>query len=214
MTATGRGISWSCILIQDIYLKNIMRRAWEWFQSRATSKHAQVWLFVMSFSESSFFLIPPDVLLIAILSAQAGRWVYFATLTTVASVAGAVFGYLLGLYVFEPLVRPLITLYGFTEEFAHVGTLYEASTFLAVFTAAFTPIPFKVFVLAGGFFAVPFMPFIVASVIGRGMRFFIVAWLAHRYGARAAELALKHMDRVLVAFVVAGALFAVLHFFM
>lgn len=190
-----------------------MRRAWEWFQSRATSKHAQGWLFLMSFSESSFFLIPPDVLLIAILSAQAGRWVYYATLTTVGSITGAVFGYVLGLYVFEPLVRPLITLYGLTEEFAHVGTLYEASTFLAVFTAAFTPIPFKVFVLAGGFFAVPFVPFIIASTIGRGTRFFIVAWLAHRFGARVAAHTLKHMDRILIALVVAGAIFTLLHFF-
>lgn len=162
----------------------------------------------MSFSESSFFLIPPDVLLIAILSAQAGRWVYYAFLTTVSSVAGAVFGYVLGYHVFD-LVQPLIDLYGLTAEFAHVGVLYEESTFLSVFTAAFTPIPFKVFVLAGGFFKVPFIPFLLASILGRGMRFFLVAWLSHRYGPRAAEFTLRYMDRILIGLVVlGGALFA------
>ncbi|MBP9749408.1 MAG: DedA family protein [Candidatus Pacebacteria bacterium] len=181
-----------------------MRKYWEWFQSRATSKHAEAWLAIMSFSESSFFLIPPDLLLIAILAAQAGRWVYYAFLTTISSVAGAVFGYVLGWYVFEPLVQPLIDLYGLTAEFAHVGALYEQSTFLSVFTAAFTPIPFKVFVLAGGFFKVPFIPFIIASIMGRGMRFFLVAWIAHRYGPRAAEFGLRYMDRILIGIVLCG----------
>jgi membrane protein YqaA with SNARE-associated domain len=168
----------------------------------------------MSFAESSFFLIPPDVLLIAILAARAGRWVYYATLTTVSSVAGAVFGYLLGLYVFEPLVRPVIQLYGLTDEFAHVGTLYAESTFLAVFTAAFTPIPFKVFVLAGGFFAVQFIPFILASILGRGMRFFLVAWVAHRYGPQTAELALRHLDRILIALVIAAGIATALYVYL
>lgn len=190
-----------------------MRKTWEWFQTRATSKHAEAWLAIMSFSESSFFLIPPDILLIAILSASAGRWVHYALVTTVSSVAGAVFGYLLGLYVFEPIVQPLVQLYGLTEEFAHVGVLYQSSTFLAVFMAAFTPIPFKVFVLSGGFFAVPFIPFILASILGRGMRFFLVAWIAHRFGPKSAELALRHMDRILIALIVAGALFGALYVF-
>lgn len=188
-----------------------MRKCWEWFQARATSKHAEAWLAVMSFSESSFFLIPPDVLLIAILSAQAGRWVYYAVLTTVSSVAGAVFGYALGYYVFEPLVQPLIELYGLATEFAHVGALYEESTFISVFTAAFTPIPFKVFVLAGGFFKVPLIPFVLASIMGRGMRFFIVAWLSHRYGPRGAEFALRYMDRILIGMVVLGIVLFIAH---
>jgi membrane protein YqaA with SNARE-associated domain len=164
-----------------------MKKVWHWFQERAESTHAQAWLFAVSFSESSFFLIPPDILLLAMISAGAVRWVWLATLTSIASVLGAVFGYLLGLFVFAPVVNPLISLYGLTESFAHVGVLYEQSVFLSVLTAAFTPIPFKVFVLAGGFFRVSFLPFILASVVGRSTRFFLVAWIAKKYGARVAE---------------------------
>ena len=190
-----------------------MRRGWEWFQARATSTHARAWLVALSFSESSFFLIPPDVLLIAMLAARAGRWVYYATLTTLASVAGALFGYYLGALVFLPIAQPLITFYGLTEAFTHVGSLYEASTFWTVLTAAVTPIPFKVFVLAGGFFSVPLVPFLLASLVGRGARFFAVAWIAHHYGPTSADLILKHLDRFLIALVIVGGLIAAVYFF-
>jgi len=189
-----------------------MRKGWQWFETRATSNHAKLWLAALAFSESSFFLIPPDVLLIAILAARAGRWVYYATLTTLSSVAGALFGYLLGLFVFEPVARPLIELYGLTEEFARVGALYEGNTFWVVLTAAVTPIPFKIFVLAGGFFSVSFLPFIVASVVGRAARFYLVAWLAHRYGPRGAELGLRYFNHIAVAVLVLIGIVLAVHF--
>jgi membrane protein YqaA with SNARE-associated domain len=169
-----------------------MRKAWEWFQARAASKHAEAWLAALSFSESSFFLIPPDALLIPMLAAGAGRWVRLALITTVASVVGAIFGYIVGYFFFEQVAEPIIAMYSLTEEFAHVGSLYAQGTFIIVLLAAFTPIPFKVFVLAGGFFAVPFTPFLLASMLGRGGRFFLVAWLAHRFGPRAAQLFLAN----------------------
>jgi membrane protein YqaA with SNARE-associated domain len=175
-----------------------MRRSWEWFQARATSGHAQAWLVVLAFSESSFFLVPPDVLLIALLAARAGRWAYLAALSSLGSITGAIFGYALGAYVFEPIARPIIEFYHLSAEFAYVGTLYDGSTFWVVLAAAFTPIPFKVFVLSGGFFGVPFAPFLIASILGRSARFFLVAWLAHRYGPRGAELFLRYFKQVTI----------------
>jgi membrane protein YqaA with SNARE-associated domain len=182
----------------------MIQRTWEWFQIRAKTKHAQAWLALLSFTEASFFLIPPDILLIPILAAGAGRWLYYVALTTGASVLGAVFGYILALGFFGLVGEPIVAFYGLESQFEHVGTLYEESTFWVVFTAAFTPIPFKVFVLAGGFFSVPFIPFLLASLLGRGLRFLIVGFLAHRFGPKAAELFLTYFNRITIVAVALG----------
>lgn len=176
----------------------MLTRYWHWFQERAASRHAQAWLAILSFTESSFFLIPPDVLLIPILAAGSGRLLYYVALTTGASVLGAVFGYILAAGFFDVMGQPIIALYQLESEFAYVESLYAASTFWVVFTAAFTPIPFKVFVLAGGFFGVPFLPFLAASVLGRGLRFLLVGFLAHRFGPGAAELFLVRFKWVTI----------------
>lgn len=151
---------------------------------------------LLSFSESSFFLIPPDVLLIAMLSARVGKWIRLATITSLASVLGAAFGYLIGAYVFVPVAQPIIAFYSLTEEFAYVGSLYTQGTFWVVLAAAFTPIPFKVFVLSGGFFLVPFPQFILASILGRSGRFFLVGWLSNKFGPRVAEAFIENFKLV------------------
>lgn len=183
-----------------------MKRSWEWFQERATSRHAQAWLIFFSFSDSSFFPVPPDFLLIALLSARVGRWVYYALITSVASLLGALFGYALGYFVFEPVAQPIIAFYGLTDAFNHVGALYTEGVFWVVLTAAFTPIPFKVFVLSGGFFQIPFLPFLIASTIGRTARFFLVSWISHTFGPRVAE---RFIDSFNFITVVAVILFAI-----
>ena len=175
-----------------------MKRIWEWFQQKAKTKHAQVWLVLVSFAEASFFPLIADMLLIPMLAARTGRWKYYAFITTVASVLGALFGYALGLYVFEPIVQPLISFYHLTDQFAHVGELYSQSTFWSVLTAAITPIPFKVFVLAGGFFSVPLVPFVIASIIGRAFRYYIVAWLADKFGPEVADRCIEHFNYIFI----------------
>lgn len=189
-----------------------MHKSWEWFQGKAKTKHAQMWLAILAFTESSFFLIPPDVLLIAMLSARSGRWVYLASITSLFSVLGAVFGYLVGAYVFVPIAEPIIALYALADEFAYVGSLYTQGTFWVVFTAAFTPIPFKVFVLSGGFFGVPFFPFIVAAILGRSARFFLVGWLADTFGPKVAETFIEHFKYVTFVFVVLLAIALTVYF--
>jgi len=189
-----------------------MRRWWQWFQARASGRHAKAWLGALAFSEASFFLIPPDILLIPMLAAGAGRWAYLATLAVLMSLLGSLFGYALGYFVFEPIVQPIIEFYHLTDEFSYVGSLYSESTFTAVFLAAFTPIPFKVFVLAGGFFKVSLMPFVLAAALGRSARFYLIAWLAHRYGPRAAELFIRYFNRITVAALILLAMAAALYF--
>lgn len=185
---------------------------WEWFQAKAQSKHAQFWLVAVSFGETVCVPLVSEMLLMPILAARAGRWKHYAFITSVASVVGAVVGYLLGLYVFEPVVQPLINLYGLTEQFAHVGELYAQSTFWSVFTGAFTPIPFKIFVLAGGFFSVPFIPFILAAIVGRFLRFYLMAWIAHTFGPKVAEKCIDHFNYITFIVVVLIAIALAVYF--
>jgi membrane protein YqaA with SNARE-associated domain len=166
----------------------------------AKSGHARMWLVLLSFSESSFFIIPPDVLLLAMLSFGEKKWKHLVFLTSAASVAGAVFGYLVGAFLFEPLAQPIISFYGLTDKFNYVGDLYTSGVFLAVFTAAFTPIPFKVFVLSAGFFNVPFIPFLFAGALGRTLRFSLVAWLSKEYGPLFAKKFLENFKKITYLF--------------
>ena len=176
-------------------------RSWEWFVERSHGTHAKAWLFALSFSESSFFIIPPEVLMIAILMADSSRWVWYALYTSAASIVGAMFGYAVAYFFFEAVGQQIIDFYGLTEHFAHVGSLYENNAFWVTFTAAFTPIPYKVFVLAAGFFKVDFIAFILASILGRTLRYGIVAYIVHLFGARAARMALRYANTATIILV-------------
>lgn len=186
-----------------VWMHSLKERTWAWFAARAHGAHARAWLFAVSFSESSFFLVPPDVLLVAILLAGAERWVFYASLTTVASVLGGVFGYVLGAWLFDAVGARIIALYGLADSMAKVSVLYDSNAFWAVFTAAFTPIPYKVFVLAAGFFRIDFFSFILASVLGRGLRFFAVAYIVRRYGEGILTLIMRYFNTLTALLVIA-----------
>ncbi len=176
------------------WARDVRERVWAWFAARAHGTHARAWLFAVSFSESSFFLVPPDVLLVAILLAGAERWVFYASLTTVASVLGGAFGYVLGAVFFDAVGARIVAFYGLADAMARVAALYNTHAFWAVFTAAFTPIPYKVFVLAAGFFKIDFLSFMLASVAGRGLRFFAVAYIVRRYGRGILALVMRYFN--------------------
>jgi membrane protein YqaA with SNARE-associated domain len=140
----------------------------------------------LSFAESSFFPIPPDVMLAPMSMAQPARAVWFATLTTLTSVLGGAFGYLIGMFAFE-LVAPLVDAGGrYEEPFLLAKTWFDDWGFWAVFAAGFSPIPYKVFTITAGVLAMAFLPFLVASFIGRGLRFYLVALLM-AWGGEAME---------------------------
>ena len=151
--------------------------------SLAEGPHARRALAVVSFSESSFFPVPPDLLLFPMtLQAPQRAW-SLAALCTIASVAGGVFGYFLGYALHESVGAPIIAFYGHEEMFAEFATLYGDYGIWIILVAGFTPIPYKVFTIASGIAALNLPLFVGASLLARGARFFLVCWLTRQFGA-------------------------------
>lgn len=155
----------------------------EWVESYAEKPYAAWALFIIAFAESSFFPIPPDVLLIAIAVVIPKKAFRYALICSVGSVLGGMFGYLIGQEFFDLIGRPIINLYGVTNQYEHVRQLYEQNAFAAIAIAGFTPIPYKVFTIAAGAFHIPFTTLVFASVLSRSARFFLVAALFYFFGA-------------------------------
>jgi len=183
-------------------MKEYFFKSWEWFAKRAEGTHAKAWLAAMSFAESSFFIIPPDILLVAILLVRSERWIYYASLTTVSSVAGALFGYILGLFFYDIVGEQVLSTYGLLDEIEMVKQQFSKDTFLVILFAAFTPIPFKVFVFAGGFLKVNIFIFLAASIIGRGLRYFTIAYIVRFFGSVGWDQYKKYTPHALIASVI------------
>lgn len=198
---------------QDRRWRNPLRKLYEWVLTWADRPGGPWALVAFAFAESSFFLVPPDVLLIPLCLAAPGRALIFASLCTLASVLGGMFGYLLGSVAFQSVGRPLLELYGGMAGFHTLGDLYRDYDAWAVALAGFTPIPYKVFTISAGFFGLNFVVFVLASMLGRGGRFFLVAILLRTFG----EPIQGFLDRyfnwlslALAALIVVG--FVVLHY--
>lgn len=147
-------------------------RAMQW----ARHKYASYWLALVSFTESSFFLVPPDVMLAPMSLARPDKAWFYALLTTLASVAGGLLGYLIGVFALE-LVEPWIVQFGYEHAYLTAQQWFNDWGFWAIFVAGFTPIPYKVFTIAAGAVGMLLLPFVLGSLIGRGARFFLVAGL-------------------------------------
>lgn len=159
-------------------LRALYDKALEW----SAHRHATWILALVAFTESSFFLIPPDVLLIPMVLAARTRWFRLALICTIASVLGGVFGYFIGAFLFDEVGQPILAFYHAAEKFAAVQALYNENGAWIVFTAGFSPIPYKIFTIASGVTGLDMASFIVASVVGRGARFFLVAILLWKFG--------------------------------
>lgn len=158
--------------------------------------HAERYLAGLSFAESSFFPIPPDVMLAPMSLAKTERAFRYALITTLASVLGGIFGYAIGLWFFD-LIQPLVSEGGRWEQHYEVTKEWFAQWgFWAIFIAGFSPIPYKVFTITAGAIGMLFLPFVMASVVGRGARFFLVASLM-KWGGKDMELKLKQYVDVL-----------------
>lgn len=188
-----------------------IRKLYDWVLSWANSKYGSSALFALSFAEASFFPIPPDTLLIALGLGARQRSLKFALNCTVASVLGALFGYSIGYFLwwrapdsFSPLANFFFAhIPGFTPHaFYKVKALFDQWNFWIIFTAGFTPIPFKVFTVTGGAFAVNLFMFVVAAIIGRAARFFAVAYLIWRYGERIRNFIDKYFNWLATGFAV------------
>jgi len=177
---------------------NALRRLYHWVLHWAETPYGTPALVVLSFAESSFFPIPPDVLQIALSVSKPRRSYYYAAVSAVASVLGALVGYWIGWAAWSVVGDFfLAAIPGFSRgNFEHVGRLYESNAFIAILGAAFTPIPFKVFTVTAGVFSefVPLGTLIGASVIGRSARFFLVATVLFFFGRAAKDLLEKYFE--------------------
>ena len=164
-----------------------------WTVRHAEGKKARWWLFGVAFAESSFFPIPPDVLLVAILmTRERARAYFYATVTTLGSVLGGLFGYAIGFFFFKTVGVWLVTAYHLETEMLTVQKLFADNASWAIFVAAFTPIPYKIFTISAGLFAINIPVFVVASIIGRGMRFFLVATIMKFFGEHIKKMFYKY----------------------
>lgn len=166
------------------YSFGLLKRLYLWVLSLAESKYSVYALAVLAFIESAFFPIPPDVLQIALSVAKPKRSFWYATITSIFSVLGGIFGYYIGLFLFESVGKLIIASLGYEQYFSLVGELFKANAFISILAAAFTPIPYKVFTIAAGVWQVGLPVLILASVIGRPARFFLVATLTYFFGER------------------------------
>ena len=161
----------------------------------ASHAKATYYLFLLSVAESSFFPIPPDVMLLPMCLAQPNRVWRLAGITTIGSVLGGVIGYAIGAYAFG-FIEPVLADSGYMNSYLHAVRWFEEWGFWAIFVAGFSPIPYKVFTIAGGAMGMALLPFVVASFIGRGARFYLLALLIRVFGHTADSLVRKHMDRI------------------
>ena len=170
---------------------NCLRRTYDWVLGWAKTPYGAIALFLLAFSESSIFPIAPDVLLIVLVLGAKNKAFGYATNCTVGSILGAFLGYGIGYFLWwdaDKSFSPLAMFFfeqipGFTQNvFFEIKTLFEKWDFWIIFIAGFTPIPYKLFTVSGGAFQIDLTMFTLASVIGRGARFFLLAFLLWKFG--------------------------------
>lgn len=171
-----------------------IRRLYDWTISWADRPHGTWALFLIAFAESSFFPIPPDVLLVALCFGAREKWARYALVCTVGSILGAVAGWLIGWGLWSSVHDWFIPHLFSQAQFDKVGAMYAENAFLAVFTAAFTPIPYKVFTVAAGAFHVGIPVLVFGSIVGRGARFFIIAGLIRIFGPKVRPFVEKNIE--------------------
>jgi membrane protein YqaA with SNARE-associated domain len=180
--------------------RRMLRRLYDWTMHWADTPHALVALFLIAFAESSFFPVPPDVLLIAVVAAAPRKWLRAAVLCTFGSIAGALLGYAIGYAFMATAGQAIVDFYHAQRNWDRVVELYNGEWgmwFLA--GAAFTPIPYKVATIAAGATHMPVLPFVLISSLGRAGRFFIVAAILRAFGAPVRRTLEKNFD--LAAFI-------------
>ncbi|CAG9000514.1 MAG: hypothetical protein CENE_02509 [Candidatus Celerinatantimonas neptuna] len=188
----------------------IFTALYDWALRWSQKKNAPIYLSLMSFVESIFWPIPVDVMLAPMALSRPNRAWRFALLATFFSVFGAVFGYYLGRYFYD-LLEPAIHLVGYDHEMQLVERWFSDWGIWVIFIAGFSPIPYKVFTISAGLLQMVFWPFILASLVGRGMRFFLVAGLM-KWGGKRMEEKLRHYIDILGWVVVGIVVIAVLIF--
>jgi membrane protein YqaA with SNARE-associated domain len=160
----------------------MLRRLYYWILHWAKTAYGTWALFLLSFCESSFFPVPPDILLIALAVARPKKSFFYALVCSAGSVLGGCLGYLIGWQFMAGIGEKVISFYGLTSKVEYIQNLYMKYDALAIGIAGFTPIPYKVFTISAGALSINFYVFILASLVSRSLRFFLVGWLIYRFG--------------------------------
>lgn len=171
------------------------RRLYDLTLRAAAHRHAERYLGLLAFAESSFFPVPPDVMLAPMVMARRQRAWRLALITTVASVLGALVGYVVGVFLLEAIVPWLHAMHHW-EKYLTVRGWFQTWGFWAILVAGFTPIPYKLFTIAAGAGAMPLLPFVFGSLIARGARFFLLAGLIRWLGPVFEQRLLKYIDLI------------------
>jgi len=183
-----------------LYSFGLLKKLYDWVISWAHKKYSNTALFFLAFAESSFFPIPPDVLQMALSVSRPKKSFIYALISSVGSVLGGILGYFIGLFLFDTVGSAIINTLGYESQFQSVGELYNSYAFIAILVSAFTPIPYKVFTIAAGFWQVGLFPLIAASIIGRSARFFLVATLFYFFGPKIKIFIDKYFNLLTIAF--------------
>lgn len=180
----------------------MLRRLYDWTLSLAGHRHAKLALAGIAFTESSFFPLPPDIILIPMVLAQRAKAWLYASISTIASVIGGFAGYLIGFYLFDAVGKPLLEFYGYGGAFDSFAARYNDNGAWIVFFAGITPFPYKVITIASGVTALDPVIFGLASVAARGIRFFFVCGLLYWLGQPIRRFIEKYLGLLAVIFVV------------
>ena len=195
-------------------VRHPIKRLYNWVIHWSKTPHAVVALFVLAFAESSFFPIPPDVLLIAMAIAIPKRSFRYAAYCTIASVVGGMLGYVFGMWLSAPF-ESLFEHMGHIEAYGDIIANYNEFGAIYTFMAALTPIPYKLFTIGAGVAKVGFPVFLLASITGRGLRFFLVATLIYFFGAKIQTFINRYFNLLTVVFAIllVGAFFLIKYVF-
>ncbi|MCL2484477.1 MAG: DedA family protein [Endomicrobia bacterium] len=180
----------------------LMRRLYDWTAGWAHKKSSDYALFLIAIAESSFFPIPPDVLMVPLVITNPKSWWKKALICTAGSVCGAFLGYAIGYLFFETVGVRIVNFYNMQEAVQIVAQQYSDNAFIAVLLGAFTPIPYKAITITAGMFKISLAAFFVASVIGRGARFFMVAGTIRLFGEKIKNTIEKYFNTLSIIFLV------------
>lgn len=174
----------------------MFRALYDWTLRLASHRHAIRWMAVISFCESSFFPIPPDAMVVPMVLARRDQAYLIATVCTISSVLGGVLGYAIGMFLYDSVGQWLIRVYGMADGIEGFRETYREWGGWIILIKGFTPIPFKLVTIASGIAAFSFPIFLAASIVTRGARFFLIAWLLRRYGAPMQEFIERRLTLV------------------
>ena len=186
-------------MIKEFYNK-IIKKIYDWAMSIAAKSNAVWALVVISFIESSFFPIPPDIFLIPLILAQREKAFRLALYCTIASVLGGYFGYGIGYLLDDAVLTPLLTDWHMIDAFNRFKDWYHEWGAWVVFMAGLTPFPYKIVTIASGAVGLNLFIFTIASIISRGLRFFFIAWLLYRWGKPMKEYIEKNLGWLSILF--------------